>query len=249
MVEMSTAPTLPRSSGAIGSDGLVETLIAAGKILQAEGHGDYTRGHISVRAPDGGDRFYMKPHSFGFEEITSENLVICDRDGTKVGGGGRRHSEVVIHSEIYRRRPDVKSIVHSHPPFSVAFSSSDQILQAYSQASAVFSGDLPVFIDTIDLIRTKEQGERLAEVLGSANALLLKGHGIVTAGRSIQDAVMLALMLETACRIHMTVAPVRLEANPPFPREDILSLRKKILSHDQQIIDFDYMRRKHHIAV
>ena len=99
-----------------------EKLVAGGHILEAAGHGDLTRGHISVRLPDDPTRFYMKPHSFGFDEMTPDNLVTCNLEGEKVDGWAPRHSEVYIHSEIFKLRPDITSIIHTHPTYSVAFS-------------------------------------------------------------------------------------------------------------------------------
>ena len=98
-----------------------QKLIAGGRILDAEGQADLTRGHISVRVPGDPTCFFMKPHSYGFDEITLENIVVCNLEGEKVGGGGRRHSEVFIHSEIYLARPDVNGVVHSHSPTVVPF--------------------------------------------------------------------------------------------------------------------------------
>ena len=69
-----------------------QKIIDAGRILEAEGLGDLTRGHISLRLPDDPSLFFMKPHSYGFDEITLENIVICNLDGEKVGGCGWRHS-------------------------------------------------------------------------------------------------------------------------------------------------------------
>src|SRR3954449_10971892 len=79
-----------------------QRLIDAGRILEAEGQGDLTRGHVSIRVPGDPSHFFMKPHSYGLDEITIDNIVVCNLDGEKVGGGGRRHSEVYIHSEIYK---------------------------------------------------------------------------------------------------------------------------------------------------
>jgi len=67
-----------------------QKLIAGGRILDAEGQADLTRGHISVRMPGDPTRFFMKPHSYGFDEITLENIVVCNLEGEKVGGGATR---------------------------------------------------------------------------------------------------------------------------------------------------------------
>jgi ribulose-5-phosphate 4-epimerase/fuculose-1-phosphate aldolase len=74
-----------------------QRLIEAGLIIDHHGLGDLTRGHVSIRVPSDPNHFYMKPHSFGFDEITPENMVLCNLDGEKVGGTGRRHSEVFGH--------------------------------------------------------------------------------------------------------------------------------------------------------
>ena len=128
-------------------------LIEAGLIIDHHGLGDLTRGHVSIRVPGDSEHFYMKPHSFGFDEITPENMVLCNLDGEKVGGTGRKHSEVYIHSEIYKSRPDVNSVIHAHPTYSVAFSATGKNLQPISQPSVAFADGLPYFDEAIDLIR------------------------------------------------------------------------------------------------
>src|ERR1700758_5028118 len=99
---------------------LKEQLILAGKVLVAEGQDDFTRGHISMRLPDNPALFFMKPHSVGLDELTMDTILPIDLDGNVVAGTSRRHSEVYIHSEIFKARPDVRSVIHTHPPYSVA---------------------------------------------------------------------------------------------------------------------------------
>ena len=132
-----------------------QRLIEAGLIIDHYGLGDLTRGHVSIRVPGDPEHFYMKPHSFGFDEITPENMVLCNLDGEKVGGTGRKHSEVYIHSEIYKSRPDVNSVIHAHPTYAVAFSATGKNLQPISQPSVAFADGLPYFDEAIDLIRTQ----------------------------------------------------------------------------------------------
>src|SRR4030088_2473824 len=97
-------------------------LIIAGKVLVAEGQDDFTRGHISMRLPDNPARFFMKPHSVGLDELTMEDILTTDPAGNVAPGTSRRHSEVYIHSEIFKARPDVASVIHTHPPYAVALS-------------------------------------------------------------------------------------------------------------------------------
>src|SRR3974390_1957937 len=133
-------------------DALKEQLILAGKVLVAEGQDDFTRGHISMRLPDNPALFFMKPHSVGLDELTMENILTIDLDGNVVAGTSRRHSEVYIHSEIFKARPDVHSVIHTHPPYSVALSASGRQLKCYSQPSALFFEALSVYADTSVLI-------------------------------------------------------------------------------------------------
>ena len=81
-------------------------LILAGKVLVAEGQDDFTRGHISFRLSDDPNLFFMKAHSIGLDEITMQNILTIDLEGNVVAGTARRHSEVYIHSEIFKARPD-----------------------------------------------------------------------------------------------------------------------------------------------
>jgi L-fuculose-phosphate aldolase len=220
-----------------------QKLIDAGKILEMEGQADFTRGHISVRLPDDPSLFFMKPHSVGFEEITMDNILTIDLEGKVVAGTARRHSEVFIHSEIFRIRPDAQSIIHSHPPYAVALSASGRPMRGLSQPSSLFYEALPVFTETIDLIRTSAMGRGVAEALGPHRAVLLKNHGVVTAGSTIDECVGVALMLETAAMIQM-IAEAAGPIAPEFPREQILALQYNLTRPDQFEVNFEYLRRK-----
>lgn len=228
----------------MAQDEVQRKLIDAGRILEGEGQGDFTRGHISIRVPGDPSRFFMKPHSFGLDEMTMDNLVICNLEGEKVGGGGPRHSEVYIHSEIFRVRPDVNCVLHSHPDYAVAFSATGLELRPLSQPAAVFFEGLPTYSDTIDLIRSKEMGAGVARALGTHKAVLLKNHGVAVVGSSIEETVILALMLENACRLQILALSAGRIA-PEFPREDVLRLQDKITRPEQHTVNFDYLRRKH----
>src|SRR5205085_8907509 len=116
---------------------LRQRLAIAGRILAAAGQSDFTRGHISARLPDRA-LFLMKPHSAGLDEIAAENLLTIGLDGEVVAGEGRRHSEVYIHSEVYKARPDVNCVLHTHPPYVVALSATGRPMRAHSQPGALF---------------------------------------------------------------------------------------------------------------
>ena len=211
-------------------DELKDKLIWAGKVLVGEGQDDFTRGHISARLPDSTALFFMKPHSIGL-------------DGEVVAGGARRHSEVYIHSEIFKARADVGCVLHTHPPYSIALSASGRPLKAYSQPGALFRDSLGSYDDTINLIRSPEMGAGVARALGSRRAVLLKNHGVVVAGASIEEVVISTIMLENAAMIQMIAEAAGTPA-PEFPLADIQKLKHDISRPEQFAINFDYLVRR-----
>ncbi len=227
----------------MNADELKQKLIDAGCILEAEGQGDLTRGHVSVRVPGDPSHFFMKPHSFGFDEITLENLVICNLEGEKVAGGGRKHSEVYIHSEIFKQRPDVNSVIHTHPTYAVALSATGRALQSISQPSVAFSDGLPYYNDTIDLIRSKEMGAGVARALGSCKAVLMRNHGVAVVGATLEESTILAIMLDNACHIQL-LAQAAGGIGEVFAADSIRRLHDNITRPEQYTINFEYLRRK-----
>ncbi|MBI2987538.1 MAG: class II aldolase/adducin family protein [Deltaproteobacteria bacterium] len=116
---------------------LKQTLAYSCNILAIEGHWDNILGHVSVRIPKQ-DKILMKPHGFGFEEIRPQHIIVCNLDGKKIEGKYERHSEIFIHTEIYKARPDVNCVVHSHPPYATAFGSLLQRLRPISHEGCIF---------------------------------------------------------------------------------------------------------------
>ncbi len=223
-------------------DATKQRLIDAGLVLAAQGQGDMTRGHVSVRVPNQDALFYMKPHSVGLDEITMENILTIDLDGEVVAGTARRHSEVYIHSEIYRARPDVNAVIHTHSTYSVALSCTNRKIRPISQGGAAFAGALPLYSGTIDLIRTPVLGRGVAAALGKHAAVLLKSHGVVMAGRSLDEAVVLLVMLENAAQIQLMVEAAG-ELAPEFPPEQIAGLKKNLMEERQFPVNFEYLVR------
>jgi len=220
-----------------------EQLIVAGKVLVAEGQDDFTRGHISLRLPDDPNLFFMKAHSIGLDEIAMQNILTIDLEGNVVAGTARRHSEVYIHSEIFKARPDVNCIIHTHPTYGIALSATGQTLKCYSQPGALFYDALGTYDDTINLIRTHAMGAGVARALGSGRAVLLKNHGVTVTGATIAEAVICTLMLENGAKVQLLVEATGHPA-PEFSRADIEKLKADISQPEQFTINFDYLARR-----
>jgi L-fuculose-phosphate aldolase len=228
------------------TDLLRETLTNAGRILASEGQGDYVAGHISVRLPNAPERFLMKPAGIGLEEMTADNIITVDIAGKKVEGSMSRHNEVFIHTEVLRARPDIQAVIHTHPPHAVAFSSLGRPLLPVGNDGVTFV-DLPIFAETTDLIITQARGQAVARCLGERPALILRNHGIVTAGRSIEEAVWIALKLEKACRVQMLAEAA---GGPKLVAEgeDLQKKRGRSNRPDLHTNVFNYLVRRWHCA-
>lgn len=181
---------------------LKETLAYSCNILAHEGHWDNILGHVSVRIPKQ-DKILMKPHGFGFEEIRPHHPIVCNLEGKKIEGKYERHSEIFIHTEIYKARPDVNCVIHSHPPYAVAFGSLRQPLRPISHEGSIFADGLPLFDRTTALIRSPELGREVAKTLRSCRGTLMKNHGVTVVGSSVQEATLYSIFLEKAARIQL----------------------------------------------
>lgn len=222
-------------------EALKEAMIASGRILYEEEQADLIFGHVTARVPNDPGLFLMKAHTIGLEEMTPENIITCNIEGEKVAGTMPRHLEVFIHSEILRVRPDVQAVVHTHAPNAVAFSSLGRPIEAVGHEGALFSHALPVFTETSDLIVDQARGKAVAKALGDHNYLMLRNHGIVTCGRTIEEATVLALYFEKACKIQLMVEACGGAKHVSTP-EDATAKRGRILPQSPQV--FNYLTRR-----
>lgn len=222
-------------------EGLKKKLEQAYHILHMEGLAEDTiRGHITTRTED--NRVYVKPWPLGFEEVTAEDLLCVDLDGNLLKKQGRLHQELALHLGVYRLRKDIVSIVHVHPLYSVILSSVfNGKLNIIGQNGMHFGGAIP-FYEPVDLIRTKEQGEALARAMGDKSVLLMRNHGVVTAGRSLEEAVILAIDFEKAAKEHLLASTFGRPTE--VPPEIVQEMIPKLFDLDQYKMMWDFYTRK-----
>ena len=210
------------------------------RILGLEDQGDFVWGHVSARDPDGRG-IWMKAAALGFDEIGPSDVILVGWDGDVLEGGGRRHLEYPIHTELMRARDDVGAVVHTHAPWSVAFASTQQPLRPVSHEGTLFvPPDVARFTKTGDLILTAELGADVATAVADRNAALLVHHGIVTCGPDVVTAVMYAVFLERACRTNLRA----LAGGGPKTwsgDEEALAKREHVYSFRQA---WDYLARR-----
>ncbi|MFB3884263.1 MAG: class II aldolase/adducin family protein [Thermodesulfobacteriota bacterium] len=211
------------------------------KILSMEGLAeDTSRGHITLRTGD--NRIYIKPWGIGFEEVTAESLLCLDSEGKLLEGKGKVHSEIPIHVEIFRKRRDVFSVVHVHPYHTILLSAVfNGTIKIIGHSGMHFMGKIP-FYDSLDLIRSKEQAIELAKVMGDRSFVLMKNHGIVTAGRTLEEAIITAIDFEKAAKDHLTISSFKKVTEVPADLAEMMS--KKLFIPEQYKMMWDYYCRK-----
>jgi ribulose-5-phosphate 4-epimerase/fuculose-1-phosphate aldolase len=172
----------------------------AGRILHHLGLVDYL-GHSSARIP-GTDTFLVKPrHSTRTRSqgsITTEDLLVVDLDGGIVAGTGEELApgEIFIHTEIYRARPDVGAVVHTHQPMSTLMGIIEADILPLLHVPSIFLSEKIGLWPSPQLVNTAERGRELAAALGDGSFCHLQGHGIVSVAADIKTATVAAISLE-----------------------------------------------------
>lgn len=181
------------------ADDIRDIVSKSSRIMAAAGSGDLIWGHVSMRDPQGRG-VWLKQAGWGLEEITPDRVHLVAPDGQVLEGGGQRHSEYPIHTEIIANRPDVGGVVHVHSRHAVALAASGVDLVPVSHEANYFTPHgVPRFTDTTDLILTSQLGQQLATSLGQADAIFLVNHGVAVVGEDLQTATVAAIILERAC--------------------------------------------------
>ena len=195
----------PPSGGPVAAE-LLADLAAASRILAAQGVVDGF-GHVSMRHPAAADR-YLMARAMAPALVTAGEILEYDLDSEPCDAQGRKSFlERFIHGEIYKARPDVMAVVHSHSPSVVPFGLVKVKMQAMFHNAAFLAAGVPVF-DIHDkfgatnmLVGDGAKGEALAGSLGPRDVVLMRAHGSVACGPSLQTAVFRAVYTEVNARI------------------------------------------------
>jgi ribulose-5-phosphate 4-epimerase/fuculose-1-phosphate aldolase len=155
-------------------------------------------GHVSARIP-GTDRFLLTPR-VSLALVAEKQLLTVNLKGEVTGGKAPAPFEARLHTAILKANPKVNAVTRIHARIANMFSVTDRKLEPVHNHGSFFSGGVPVF-QKPDLISTQSLGEELAATLGDKPAVLLRGNGQVTVGRTIPEAVMMAIYLEEAAEV------------------------------------------------
>jgi L-ribulose-5-phosphate 4-epimerase len=154
----------------------------------------WTGGNVSARDPETG-LIAIKPSGVRYEDLTAESMVVLDLDGKVVEGSHKPSSDTASHLYIYRHRPDVNGVVHTHSRYATAFAAVGRPIPVYLTGHAdEFGGEIPCA--GFAFIGDDSIGELVVEGIGRSSAILLKSHGVFTIGPSAEAAVKSAVMVE-----------------------------------------------------
>jgi len=200
---------------------LKKKLIVANKILESEKLAT-PFGHVSIRIP--GTETFLITRSVAPGAATLNDILVCDLNGTILQGKYKdTYSEVVIHSGAYKIRKDFNSVVHSHPPYVIALSSAGlTVLPSNLQATSLGPEPIAVFGKMVFIDRL-EWGEEIAALFGPNSAVILKGHGAVAAGTSVEEAIYATRILETSAMTQWRARCVGTLVMPTEEEEQILT--------------------------
>lgn len=210
---------------------LREKMALACRFLAEEGHVSGLAGQISARADQPGT-YWMLSFGLGFDEATKSNIIRVDDDLNVLEGDGMAFGANRFHLWIYRRRPEINAIVHTHPPYCSALSMLGEELAVSHMDAMVFHDDCAYLADWPGLPIGDEEGEIISRAIGDKRAILLAHHGQLTACKNIEEASVLAVYIERAARIQLLARAVgKIKAVAPALAKEAhdFRLKKKII--------------------
>jgi ribulose-5-phosphate 4-epimerase/fuculose-1-phosphate aldolase len=181
-----------------------QRLAAAFRIFGHFGFDEGTAGHITARDPERTDHFWVNPLGMNFKQIRVRDLLLVNDRGEVVEGTWPvNQAAFVIHSQIHAARPDVVSAAHSHSVYGKAWSSLRRPLDPLTQDACAFHEDHVVFEDYTGAVLDVEEGKRIANALGECKAAILANHGLLTVGRTVDEAAWWFVTMERTCQTQL----------------------------------------------
>ena len=181
-----------------------QRLAAAFRIFGALGFDEGVAGHITARDPELTDHFWVNPLAMGFDQIRVKDLLLVNDRGEAVEGDWPLNAAAfAIHSQVHAARPDVIAAAHAHSIHGKAWSTLHRPLDPLTQDSCAFYGDHTVYGDFTGAVLELDEGKRIAHALGAHKAVILVNHGLLTVGRSVDEAAWWFIAMERACQAQL----------------------------------------------
>lgn len=180
-----------------------EKLALTCRILFDAGHDSGLAGQITARANKPGT-YYTQQLGLGFDEISVSNLLLVDQDLKRLEGEGMPNPANRFHTWVYRKRPDVNCIIHTHPFYTATLSMLEEPLVVSHMDTCPLFDDCAFLGSWPGIPVGNEEGVLISESLGEKRALLLAHHGLLVTGNSVEEALMLAHLIERAAKMQLT---------------------------------------------
>jgi ribulose-5-phosphate 4-epimerase/fuculose-1-phosphate aldolase len=193
-----------------------QRLAAAFRLFSRFGFDEGVAGHITARDPERLDHFWVNPFGMHFGQIRASDLILVNHRGEVVEG---KHpvnvAAFAIHSQIHKARPDVIAAAHAHSLYGKTWSSLGRLLDPLTQDSCAFYGDHSLFADFTGVVYKTSEAERIAEALGNRKAVILRNHGNLTVGHSVDEAAWWFITMDRSCQAQLLAeaagAPVKID--------------------------------------
>jgi ribulose-5-phosphate 4-epimerase/fuculose-1-phosphate aldolase len=181
-----------------------QRLAAGFRLFGKFGFDEGIAGHITVRDPEHADRFWVNPFGMNFKHIRVSDLICVDHTGAVVEGNAMVNTAAfAIHSQVHAARPDVVAAAHSHSLHGKAWSSLGRLLDPITQDACSFFEDHSLFDDFTGVVLDTEEGKRIGVALGDNKAVILRNHGLLTVGHSVDAAVWSFITMERSCQAQL----------------------------------------------
>lgn len=181
-----------------------QRLAAALRIFSHLGFDEGVAGHITARDPENPEHFWANPFGLHFSMIRASDLILVDKEGEVIYGEKPvNQAAFAIHSQIHAARPDVIAAAHAHSIYGKSWSSLGRLLDPLTQDACAFFDDHSLFDDYTGVVLDTKEGQRIAQTLGNNKAIILKNHGLLTVGHSIDEAAFWFITMERTCQAQL----------------------------------------------
>jgi ribulose-5-phosphate 4-epimerase/fuculose-1-phosphate aldolase len=207
-----------------------QRLAAGFRLFARFGFDEGIAGHVTARDPEHPDHFWVNPYARHFGLIRVSDLVLVDHQGRVVEGDAAVNvAAFAIHSQVHAARPDAVAAAHSHSVYGRSWSTLGRTLDPITQDACAFYDDHAVFDDYTGVVLDVEEGKRIAHALAGHKAVILRNHGLLTVGHSVDEAVWWFIALERSCQVQL-VAEAAGRPRPIDPDTAALA-RSQVGSH------------------
>jgi len=202
-----------------------ERLAGAFRLFSSMGFDEGVTGHITARDPEHPDHFWVNPFGVHYSQIRVSNLLLVNHKGEVMEGRYPLNGAAfAIHSQIHRARPEVVSAAHAHSLYGKTWASLGRLLDPITQDACAFFEDHVLFDDFTGVVYETSEGERIAKALGNHKAAILRNHGLLTVGRTVDEAAWWFITMERSCQAQLLAEA----AGKPVPihRESAIATRQ-----------------------